>query len=203
MNNFEDITFGFGKSSFIIFWYCITWEGNLWIEKIIDRLVDWLWTRLLGLSREKCCTYSLFNLSCPINTQMFLGVFHIHYDVVPCWTSWPPITDSKIVISSLVTCSDRVSSQDNLRYPTATQTQGVVQCRELVVSLLQHNYYSLFCGVQELIFAAAAVTDSDTRVCPEPADGIDIASLQLGDMHCVNVLQPLSKYLKDERDKTH
>lgn len=73
----------------------------------------------------------------------------------------------------------------------------------MVHCLLQYNYYSLFCGVQELILAATAVTDPDTRVCPEPADGINIAPLQLGDMHRVYVLQPLSKYLKNERETKH
>lgn len=48
--------------------------------------------------------------------------------------------------------------------------------------------YSLLCGVQELVLAASAVTDPDAKVCPEPADSIDITPLQLGDLHCVYIL---------------
>lgn len=60
--------------------------------------------------------------------------------------------------------------------------------------------YSLLRGVQELVLAAAAVADPDAHVRPQAADGIDVALLQLGDLHRVYVLQPLGVDLKG-RDK--
>lgn len=51
--------------------------------------------------------------------------------------------------------------------------------------------YSLLRGVQELVLAAPAVTDPEARICPEAADCVHVASLQLVDVHCVDVLQPL------------
>lgn len=64
--------------------------------------------------------------------------------------------------------------------------------------MVEHRHsYSLLCGVQELILAAAAVTDPDARVCPETADCINIALFQMGDLHCVHFLQLPSIMLKD------
>lgn len=61
--------------------------------------------------------------------------------------------------------------------------------------------YSLLRGVQELVLAAPAVTDPEARICPEAADCVHVASLQLVDVHCVDVLQPLGVDLEDgERD---
>lgn len=59
--------------------------------------------------------------------------------------------------------------------------------------------YSLFCGVQELVFAATAITSPDAPVCPEPADCINEAPLQMGDLHCVHILQPLGIDLKSSK----
>lgn len=56
--------------------------------------------------------------------------------------------------------------------------------------------YSLLCGVQELVLAAAAVADPDAHVRPQTADCVDIAALQLGDLHRVYVLHPLGVDLK-------
>lgn len=64
---------------------------------------------------------------------------------------------------------------------------------------LKTSSYSLFCGVQELVLAAAAVTDPDAQVSPEAADRVDIAPLQLGDLHRVYILQPLGVDLKDSK----
>lgn len=61
--------------------------------------------------------------------------------------------------------------------------------------------YSLLCGVQELVLAAAAVTHSDAHVCPETTDGVHVAPLQLGDPHRVHLLQPLGIDLKAKRRK--
>lgn len=71
----------------------------------------------------------------------------------------------------------------------------MLQCREHRLPL--HYSYSLFCGVQELILAATAITDPDARVCPEAADCVNVAPLQLVDLHCVHILQPLGVDLKD------
>lgn len=54
--------------------------------------------------------------------------------------------------------------------------------------------YSLLSGVQQLVFAAPAVTRPDTRVGPESADCIDL--LQVGHMHRVYILQPPSEDLR-------
>lgn len=51
--------------------------------------------------------------------------------------------------------------------------------------------YSLLCGVQELVLAAAAVAAPDARIRPQAADGVDVAMLQLSDLHRVDVLYPL------------
>lgn len=57
--------------------------------------------------------------------------------------------------------------------------------------------YSLLCGIQELVLAAAGITEPDAHVCPEATDCVDVALLQLGDQHCVDILQPLGVDLKD------
>lgn len=64
--------------------------------------------------------------------------------------------------------------------------------------LYQHRY-SLLCGVQQLVLAAAAVTDTDAGVCPQAADCLYVTSLQLGDLHRVYFLQPFGKHLKDSK----
>lgn len=56
--------------------------------------------------------------------------------------------------------------------------------------------YSLLRGVQELVLAAAAVADPDAHVRPQAADRVDVAVLQLSDLHRVYVLHPLGIGLK-------
>lgn len=61
---------------------------------------------------------------------------------------------------------------------------------------LRISVYSLLCGVQELVLAAAAVADPNAHVRPQAADRIDVALLQLGDLHRVYVPHPLGVDLK-------
>ncbi|TNN59656.1 hypothetical protein EYF80_030142 [Liparis tanakae] len=85
----------------------------------------------------------------------------------------------------------------------------VVVTSQLAVTVVDHGggavygalSYSLLRGVQELVLAAPAVTDPEARIRPEAADCVHVASLQLVDVHCVDVLQPLGVDLEDgERD---
>lgn len=48
-----------------------------------------------------------------------------------------------------------------------------------------------------MIFTATAVTDPDSHVCPEAANCVNVAPLQLDDLHCVYIPQPLGVDLKD------
>lgn len=59
--------------------------------------------------------------------------------------------------------------------------------------------YSLLSGVQELVLAATAVTHPDSHVSPETADCVNVAPLQLSDVHCVHVLQPFCIDLKKKK----
>lgn len=77
----------------------------------------------------------------------------------------------------------------------ATYCYSVLSCNSIFCS-----HYSLLCGVQELVLAATAVTDPDAHVCPEAADCVNIAPFQLGDLHCVYVLQPLGIDLKRQHN---
>lgn len=74
----------------------------------------------------------------------------------------------------------------------ASSSQGVAH-----LCLSVKYRYSLLRGVQELVLAAAAVTDPYPWVSPEAADGVDVPPLQPCDLHCVHILQQLGVHLKD------
>ena len=56
----------------------------------------------------------------------------------------------------------------------------------------------LLCGIQELVLAAAPVAGPDAGVGPKVSDGVYVTPIQLGDLHRVHILDPLSIHLRAE-----
>lgn len=82
--------------------------------------------------------------------------------------------------------------------------QAVLSCVTLLdVSQCREPWpprYSLLSGVQELVLAATAVTHPDPHVGPETADCVNVAPLQLSDVHRVHILQPFCIDLKKKKN---